>query len=191
MNTVHEAYPGHHVQFVRTTVDPIPETLKRGAKHTPITEGTPHRSEQLFEFVFPEDPFYPLFVAYRRHHTAVRIKVDLMLRYFGNPIRDAVQVYMDELDFDHDTARGQVKAQEDMLGYFTCYYYGYKMIAQWEREYNFTPKEYTELLFSAGRMSLENFKRFLDLTPEERHSLTHDFASLIQFNADGTEKPIR
>ena len=191
MNTVHEAYPGHHVQFVRTTVDPIPETLKRGAKHTPITEGTPHRSEELFEFVFPEDPFYPLFVAYRRHHTAVRIKADLMLRYSGNPIKEVVQLYMDEMDFDRGTARGQVAAQETMLGYFTTYYYGYKMLSQWEREYTFDKKQYTELLFSAGRMSLQNFKRFLDLTDEQRHSFTHDFASLIQFNEDYTEKPIK
>jgi len=191
MNTVHEAYPGHHVQFVRTTVDPIPETLKRGAKHTPITEGTPHRSEELFEFVFPEDPFYPLFVAYRRHHTAVRIKADLMLRYFGNPIKEVVQLYMDEMDFDRGTARGQVAAQETMLGYFTTYYYGYKLLSQWEREYTFDKKQYTELLFSAGRMSLQNFKRFLGLTDEQRHSFTHDFASLIQFNEDYTEKPIK
>lgn len=191
MNTVHEAYPGHHVQFVRTTLDPIPETLKRGAKHTPITEGTPHRSEELFEFVFAEDPFYPLFVAYRRHHTAVRIKADLMLRYFGRPIRDVVQLYMDEMDFDRDTARGQVRAQENMLGYFTTYFYGYKKLAQWEREYGIDPKTYTELLFSAGRMSLENFKQFLDLSDEERHSFLHDFASLIQFDEDYNEKPIQ
>ncbi|HOB35312.1 MAG: DUF885 domain-containing protein [Firmicutes bacterium] len=190
MNTVHEAYPGHHVQFVRTTLDPIPETLKRGAKHTPITEGTAHRSEELFEFVFAEDTFYPLFVAYRRHHTAVRIKADLMLRYFGRPIRDVVQLYIDEMDFDRDTARGQVRAQENMFGYFTTYYYGYKKLAQWEREYGIDPKTYTELLFAAGRMSLDNFRRFLDLSAEERRSFLHDFASLIQFDEDYNERPI-
>ncbi len=191
MNTVHEAYPGHHVQFVRNIVDPIPETLKRGARYTPIFEGTPHRSEELFEFVFPEDPFYPLFVAYRRHHTAVRIKADLMLRYFGNPVKDIVQLYCDELDFDRVTARGQVRAQENMLGYFTCYYYGYKMLTQWEHEYGFDKKEYTELLFSAARMSMSNFKNFLDLPENERQSFLKDFASLNQFNEDYSEKPIK
>lgn len=191
MNTVHEAYPGHHVQFVRNIVDPIPETLKRGSRYTPIFEGTPHRSEELFEFVFPEDPFYPLFVAYRRHHTAVRIKADLMLRYYGNPIKEVVQLYCDELDFDRVTARGQVRAQEYMLGYFTCYYYGYKMLTQWEHEYGFDKKEYTELLFSAARMSMSNFKRFLDLSEADRQSFLKDFASLNQFNEDYSEKPIK
>lgn len=189
MNTVHEAYPGHHVQFVRNIVDPIPETLKRGARYTPIFEGVPHRSEELFTFVFPEDPFYPLFVAYRRHHTAVRIKADLMLRYFGYPIKDVVQLYCSELNFDWNTARGQVRAQEYMLGYFNCYYYGFKLINQWEQEYDFDQKEYTELLFSAARMSMSNFKRFLDLTEAERHSLLNNYASLYQFAEDYSEKP--
>lgn len=181
MNTVHEAYPGHHVQFVRTTLDPIPETVKLGAKSTPITEGTAHRSERVFEFVFPEDQFYPLFVAYRRHHTSVRIKADLMLRYFGRPIRDTVQLYMDELGFDRFTARGQVRAQESMQGYFTTYYYGMKKICDWEKQYGYDEKKYTELLFSAGRISMENFESFLKLSEEDKKRYLNDFSSLLQF----------
>jgi hypothetical protein len=181
MNTVHEAYPGHHVQFIRTTLDPIPETVKLGAKSTPITEGTAHRSERVFEFVFPEDQFYPLFVAYRRHHTSVRIKADLILRYFGRPIKDAVRLYMDELGFDRFTARGQVKAQEGQQGYFTTYYYGMKKLCDWEKQYGYDEKTYTELLFSAGRVSLESFERFLKLNKNDKKSFLNDFASLLQF----------
>jgi hypothetical protein len=181
MNTVHEAYPGHHVQFVRTTIDPLPETVKIGAKSTPITEGTAHRSERVFEFVFPEDQFYPLFVAYRRHHTAVRIKADLMLRYYGNPIKDVVQLYVDELGFDRATARSQVKAQEGQQGYFTSYYYGMKKLCDWEKQYGYNEKEYTELLFAAGRISLENFEKFLKLSQEDKQSYLNDFPSLLQF----------
>lgn len=181
MNTVHEAYPGHHVQFVRTTLDPIPETVKLGAKSTPITEGTAHRSERVFEFIFPEDQFYPLFVAYRRHHTSVRIKVDLMLRYFGRPIKDAVQLYVDELGFDRFTARGQVRAQEGQQGYFTTYYYGMKKLCDWEKQYGYDEKAYTELLFSAGRVSLENFEGFLKLSEDDKKSYLNDFSSLLQF----------
>lgn len=133
MNTIHEAYPGHHVQFVRAELDPIPETVKIGAKSVPITEGTAHRSERVFEFVFSEYQFCPLFVAYRRHHTWVRIKADLLIRYFGRPIGDAVQLYVDGLGFDRDTARDQVKAQEGQQGYFTTYYYGMKKLCDWEK----------------------------------------------------------
>ena len=188
MLTVHEAYPGHHVQYVRGAVDHTPETIKMGAKYTPILEGLAHRSEPLFEFVFEEDPFYPLFVAYRRHHTAVRIKADLMLRYFGKPIREAVDLYVKELDFDRHVARGQVKAQEFMQGYFTCYYYGVKKLLEWESQYKLDKKDYTEMIISAGKMSLENFHSFINLSAAQKHSFTHDFASLLQFDENYIEK---
>ncbi len=182
MNTIHEAYPGHHVQYVRKTLDPIPETMKMGAKAIPLMEGTAHRSERAFEFIFGEDQFFPLFVAYRRHHTSVRIKSDLWLRYFGRPIGDAVQLYVDELDFDRKTARGQVKQQEEMQGYFTCYYYGMKKISDWEKLYGYDKKTYTELLFSPGMISLSNFEKFLKLSKEDKKSLLNDYASLLQFD---------
>ena len=181
MNTVHEAYPGHHVQFVRSALDKTPETIKMGSRSVPITEGTCHRSEKLFISNFPEDPFYPLFVAYRRHHTSVRIKVDLGLRYFGTPIGVGVKTFMDELDFDYNTSRGQVQAMETMQGYFTCYYYGFKRLMDLEKKYGYGEKPYTELLFSAGRVSLETFEKFLQLSKEDKKRYCQDFKSIIQF----------
>jgi len=181
MNTVHEAYPGHHVQFVRATLDPIPETIKIGAKSVPLSEGTSLRSERAFEFIFSADPFYKLFVAYRRHHTSVRIKADLMLRYFGNTIGEVTKLYMDELGFDRTTARGQVKAQEGQQGYFTSYYYGLKNLSDWEEKYGYDKKTYTELLFAAGRLSLINFEKFLKLSKEDKERYLKDFPSLLQF----------
>ena len=181
INTLHEAYPGHHVQHVRSITDSIPETMKIGAKNVPLHEGTCLRTERVFEFVFAEDPFYPLFVAYRRHHTSVRIKVDLWLRYFGRTIGDAVDLYQQELGFDRQTARFQVQAHENDMGYFTSYYYGMKKLCQWEKEYGFDTMEYTPVLFEVGGVSLENFKLYLEMTSEEKHSLTHDFGSLYQF----------
>lgn len=179
MQAIHESYPGHHIQYVRNVINTLPETLKLGAKHIPLIEGVAHRSERVFEFVFEEDPFYPLFVAYRRHHTAVRIKSDLMLRYQGRPIADCVKLYMDELDFDHRTARGQVLAQEQMEGYFTCYYYGMKKIADYERRYGSDVKAFTETLFACGNMSMENLEGYLKLDAAGQKSWREDFCSLL------------
>ena len=184
MMAIHESYPGHHVQFIRATVDTLPEVIKIGARSIPITEGTAHRSERVFEYVFAEDQFYPLFVAYRRHHTSVRIKAEMYLRYFGRPIKDAVDLYVNELGFDRATARGQVSAQESMQGYFNCYYYGMKRIEELEKKFGFDKDEYTRYLFDAGRVSLELFERFLALSPEDKHRYTHDFASIIQFGEE-------
>ena len=179
MQALHEAYPGHHIQYVRNVTDTLPEIFKLGAKHIPLIEGVAHRTERVFEFVFPEDPFYPLFVAYRRLHTAVRIRSDLWLRYEGRPIRDCVKLYMDELGFDHGTARGQVKAQESMEGYFTCYYYGMKKIADYEAQYGRDAKSFTELLFSCGNVSMENLEAFLRLDEAQKQRYRGDFRSLL------------
>ena len=181
INTLHEAYPGHHIQHVRSITDPIPETMKIGAKNVPLHEGTCLRTERAFEFVFAEDPFYPLFVAYRRHHTSVRIKVDLWLRYFGKTIGEAVDLYVKELGFDRQTARFQVQAHENDEGYFTSYYYGMKKLCEWEKQYGYDKKTFTQMLFSVGGVSLENFKLYLDMTDEEKFMLTHAFGSLYQF----------
>ena len=182
INTLHEAYPGHHVQHVRSITDPLPETMKIGAKNVPLHEGTCLRTEREFEFVFSEDPFYPLFVAYRRHHTSVRIKVDLWLRYFGKTIGDAVDLYQQELGFDRQTARYQVQAHENDEGYFTSYYYGMKKLCEWEKEFGYDKRTYTQLLFSVGGISLENFRLYLEMPDDEKFMLTNEFSSLYQFD---------
>lgn len=180
LNALHEAYPGHHVQYVRTAMSRTPETVKLGAKRTPLLEGACLRTERAFQFLFAEDPFFPLFVAYRRHHASVRILVDLMLFYYGEPLEEAIRVYKEELGFDQVTARAQVQAHQNMPGYFTCYYYGMKELCGWEREYGFTKWDYTELLFSAGYIGIETFGKLLRLTPEERERYFNAFPSLLE-----------
>ena len=185
MNTLHEAYPGHHVQYVRAVVDETPETVKIGAKLVPLLEGTCLRTERAFQDIFSEDPFFPLFVAYRRHHASVRICADLMLFYYGASLEEVIRLYETELGFDRVTARGQVRAHQNSPGYFTCYYYGMKKICEWEKEYDFSKKEFTELLFSAGYISMDRFEELVKMTPKEREHYFHDFCSLLKEN--GTE----
>ncbi len=180
LNSLHEAYPGHHVQYVRAEVDPKPETVRMGAKRVPVLEGTCLRTERAFQGLFEkEDPFFPLFVAYRRHHASVRIQADLMLFYFGNTLEEVVQLYERELGFDRVTALGQVRAHQNTPGYFTCYYYGMKKLCGWEQEYGFSKKDYTELLFSAGYISIDRLGELVKLTPEERERYYTQFASLV------------
>ena len=180
LNALHEAYPGHHVQYVRTAMAETPETVKLGAKQIPVLEGTCLRTERAFEFLFAEDPFFPLFVAYRRHHASVRIYVDLMMFYHGASLEEVIKIYQEELGFDHGTARKQVQAHQNMPGYFTCYYYGMKKLTGWEKEYGFSKWDYTELLFSTGYISVENFESLLKLSPEERERYFHSFSSLLE-----------
>lgn len=179
LNALHEAYPGHHVQYVRAAVDETPETVKIGAKLVPLLEGTCLRTERAFEDLFSEDPFFPLFVAYRRHHASVRICADLKLFYYGSSLEEVIQLYEKELGFDRVTARGQVQAHQNSPGYFTCYYYGMKKICEWEKEYGFSKKEFTELLFSAGYISIERFEELVKMEEDERQRYYHEFSSLM------------
>ncbi len=182
MNTMHEAYPGHHVQYVRAVTDTTPETVKIGAKQIPILEGICLRTEQAFKFIFAEDPFFPPFVAFRRHHTSVRIYVDLMLFYFGATLEEAVQIYEREMGFDRVTARAQVRAHQNSPGYFTCYYYGMKKLCDWEQKYGYNKWDYTELLFSAGYISMESLERLVQLPASDRERYYKDFSSLLPVN---------
>ena len=180
LNSLHEAYPGHHVQYLKTALSETPETVKIGAKYIPILEGTCLRTERAFEWIFGEDPFFPLFVAYRRHHGAVRILVDLSLYVFGATIEDVCKIYQEELGFEWGTARKQVQAHQNMPGYFNCYYYGMKKLLQWEAEYGYSKKDYTELLFSAGYLSMDSFGMLVKLSPEDKERYFHDFCSLLK-----------
>lgn len=157
-----------------------PETVKLGAKLIPVLEGTCLRTERAFQFLFAEDPFFPLFVAYRRHHASVRIRVDLMLFYYGATLEEAVSLYRKELGFDQVTARAQVRAHQNMPGYFTCYYYGMKKLCAWEEAGAWRKWDYTELLFSAGYVSIDTFGALLRLTEEERERYFHRFPSLLE-----------
>ncbi len=177
LNALHEAYPGHHVQYVKTAISKTPETVKIGAKLVPILEGTCLRTERAFEFIFGEDPFFPLFVAYRRHHASVRIYVDLMLFYYGKTIEEAVKLYEEELGFTRETARKQVQAHQNMPGYFTCYYYGMKKICEWEEKYNYNKKDFTELLFSAGYISMDRFEELVKLSKGDQERYLKDFCN--------------
>ncbi len=178
MMAIHECYPGHHVQFVRSVLDPLPATVALGARSVPLTEGAAHRSEKLLEGIFPE-PAFPAFVRLRRHHTAVRIKADLYLHYFGKPVEDAVQLYVDELGFDWATARGQVLYQERNPGYMTAYYYGMKRLEDLQARYMPDDKEFTRTLFSVGRLSLKSFEKFLELQPSQRLEFQTEYSSLL------------
>jgi len=179
IQAAHEAYPGHHVQYVRAMTDPRPETAKIGAKYIPLIEGTAHRSERLMEGLFAEDKWYPLFTAYRRHHTSVRICVDMLLRADNRPASEAMRMYARELGFSENVARGQVLAHERMQGYFTCYYYGLKRITDMERASKLDEKQFTEALFSVGNVSLDNLEKYLALNDADRKSYENDFKSLM------------
>jgi len=177
MMAIHECYPGHHAQRVKTTAGALPETMKIGGltfRSSSLNEGIAHRAEEQLQDLFPEKEF-PLFVAYRRLHTAVRIRVEMDLFVYGKSIDHAVDLYVKYLNFARPAARGQVRFQELWPGYMNSYYYGYHELCRLQEKYGVPEAEFTELTFSNGYVSLDTIEQLLQMTPEEREAVYAPF----------------
>ncbi len=177
LNAIHECYPGHHAQRVKTAASNMPRIFKVGTLQStasPLNEGIAHRSETLMQDTM-DDPLFPLFVAYRRLHTAVRIWVDLVLHHFHKGTEAAVEIYTTEMGFSREVAEGQVYSQLLMPGYFTVYYYGMRELSRMQEEYRWDDRDFTELSFSCGLISLSTFRQLLELKHEDRRRLLSGF----------------
>lgn len=181
MNAVHESYPGHHVQAVRTAAADMPDCFKLGgltSRGAPLAEGIAHRSESLCRGIFGE-PVYELFVLYRRLHTAVRIWADLELFHLGGGVEAAVSLYRKYLGFADQVARGQVLAQRLTPGYFTIYYYGMRYLERLQAESGWEDKSFTDLIFGCGRVSLAMLRQLMALEETDRVALTSGYSRLV------------
>lgn len=181
MNAVHESYPGHHVQAVRTAAADMPDCFKLGgltSRGAPLAEGIAHRSESLCRGIFGE-PVYELFVLYRRLHTAVRIWADLELFHLGGGVEAAVSLYREYLGFADQVARGQVLAQRLTPGYFTIYYYGMRYLERLQAESGWGDRPFTDLIFGCGRVSLAMLRELMALEEADRIALTTGYSRLV------------
>ncbi len=179
LNAVHECYPGHHAHAVKTTWGDMPSIFKANSALTspgaPLTEGVAVRSERLLEEVFG-DGIFPLFVAYRRLHTSVRVWADLILHYYEKGEEAAVELYKDRLDFSEEEARGQVRAHKLTPGYFTVYYYGLKKLNDLQEDCGWGDERFTELIFSSGKVSIETVRDLIEAPEEEREKLIGNYS---------------
>jgi uncharacterized protein (DUF885 family) len=171
MMAVHECYPGHHAQRVKTAAGKLPESFKLGgfrmAKAVPLNEGIAHRAEEMFQDLFPERA-YPIFVKLRQLHTAVRIKAEISLHHLKRPRQAVVDLYVKHLGFSPQSADGQVRYGEIWPGYFCCYYYGHKQLEALKAKYGVPEPDFTELTFACGYVSLDTVAKLLALDAPAR-----------------------
>jgi len=173
MMALHECYPGHHAQRVKATAGKIPLSFKVGLSMTRdshLTEGIAHRSEKMLEGIFPDRAF-PLFVAYRRLHTAVRVRADIDLNHHRKGTLEVAELYRRYLGFTEPEALGQVRFQELWPGYMTTYYTGMRELERLEARHGLPTREWNELLFSSGYVSLKTLKGLLALEANQRREI--------------------
>ncbi|MEM2341762.1 MAG: DUF885 family protein [Candidatus Bathyarchaeia archaeon] len=159
MMAIHEAYYGHNIHWIKIAMANLPKTFKiEGGKEVPLVEGLAHRGEELLQYIY-EDEAFPLFVAWRRIHTALRVYIDVKLFHLKDLTpEDAVKLYMEIMGFDEQTSKGLVEAHLESRGYFVCYLAGYKMIEEIRKKVNMSEKEFSDKLFSAGFLSMNCIK---------------------------------
>ncbi len=185
VNAVHECYPGHHTQHVRTSAADMPRSFKLrsgmvgSGRAAALSEGIALRSEQLLQHAFDESAF-PLFVAYRRLLMAVRVSVDLLLHRDRGGREAAVQLYRRCLELPRSAALSQVYSQEMHPGYFTVHHYGMRALEQLYVDSGWDERPFTELAFSCGKVSPQLLRRLMDLQEDERHQLLGHFSALVE-----------
>ncbi len=174
---LHEAYPGHHTQYVCTSAGKIPQSAKMTqlySRGSHAVEGMAHRSEKKFQDIYG-DPTFPLFVVYRQLHTAVRILCELEINYYGNGIPAALELYRQYMGFPPEVAKGQARLQTMWRGYMTSYFTGHRKFDVIQKETGLENAEFTRLLFTHGFLSVETLGRIARLTREERDHLFDEF----------------
>ena len=177
LNAIHECYPGHHAHFVKTAAGNMPGSFKIApmmSPASPFCEALCMRSETLLQDIF-DDGRFPLFVLYRRLHTAVRVWVDLLIHHERASPERAADVYREQMGFSEPVARGQVYAQRLTPGYFTVYHYGRLRLEEIERGSPASTSDFSERLFSSGKVSLRTFERLEALSDSERNEILHGF----------------
>jgi hypothetical protein len=164
MMAIHETYYGHNIHSMKIGMADLPKTFKiEGGKDVPLIEGLAHRGEELLQHIYNNDAF-PLFVAWRRLHTALRVYIDVGLFHLQTlKPEDAVRLYMEVMNFDEPTSKGLVEWHLENRGYTVCYLAGYKMIEEMRKKVDMDEKEFGNELFSAGFVSMKCIKMLLGI----------------------------
>jgi hypothetical protein len=164
MMAIHETYYGHNIHWMKIATADLPKTFKiEGGKEVLLVEGLAHRGEELLQHIYDDEAF-PLFVVWRRLHTALRVYIDIGLFHLKTlKPEDAVKLYMQIMNFNEQTSKGLVEAHLESRGYFVCYFAGYKMIEEMRKKVDMDEKEFSNKLFSAGFVSMKCIKTLLEI----------------------------
>ncbi|MDH5601277.1 MAG: DUF885 domain-containing protein [Gammaproteobacteria bacterium] len=157
---VHEAWPGHHLQFVKANSKPTSSTLPR-LLNTSATlyEGWALYSEQLMhELGFITEPESRFVLLKDRLWRALRIMIDVGIHTRGLSLDDAASLMQDKLGFSKNQAMGDLSwythAPGVPMGYATGWMLINKLKEQQEKEESFNLKTFHDTLLSSGSIAL-------------------------------------
>ncbi len=157
---VHEAWPGHHLQFVKANSKPSSSTLPRllNASAT-LYEGWALYCEQLMhELGFITEPESNFVLLKDRLWRALRIMIDVGIHTRGLSLDDAAQLMQDKLGFSKNQAMGDLTWYTHAPGVPMGYATGWSLIRdvkkQEQKKENFNLKTFHDTLLSSGSIAL-------------------------------------
>jgi len=157
---VHEAWPGHHLQFVKANSKPTSSTLPR-LLNTSATlyEGWALYCEQLMhELGFIEEPESRFVLLKDRLWRALRIMIDVGIHTRGLSLDEAASLMQEKLGFSKSQAMGDLTwythAPGVPMGYATGWSLINKLKEQQEKDEHFNLKTFHDTLLSSGSIAL-------------------------------------
>lgn len=159
LTCVHEAFPGHHLQFVTANSNPhnsLPRLINASAT---LYEGWALYCEDLMqELGFLDKPEHKLMMLRDRLWRAMRVMLDVELHTRGLGIDEAAQRMCSELGFDHHHARADLSWYTQNptvpMGYATGWALIRAVRSQLEEQSDFDLKAFHDNLLSVGSCSL-------------------------------------
>ena len=157
---VHEAWPGHHLQFVKANIKPTSSTLPR-LLNTSATlyEGWALYCEQLMhELGFITEPESRFVLLKDRLWRALRIMIDVGIHTRGLSLDDAANLMQEKLGFSKNQAMGDLTwythAPGVPMGYATGWSLINKLKEQQQKDEHFNLKTFHDTLLSSGSIAL-------------------------------------
>jgi uncharacterized protein (DUF885 family) len=158
---VHEAWPGHHLQFVTANLQPQASSLPRLLNSSAtMYEGWALYSEQLMsEKGYLDQPESRFILLKDRLWRALRVKLDVALHVEGVSLTTAAKEMCDKLAFSHAQAMGDLswytQSPTVPMGYAT----GWALINETRErlqagQQGFSLKSFHDQLLSAGSIGL-------------------------------------
>lgn len=169
--SVHEAYPGHHLQL--TCANMNPSYARIYAHATEFVEGWAHYCEDATaEAGFYNTPEAMLIRLKDMHWRAWRIIIDVKLGTGRMSFEEAVQHLTEDAGLEYTGAIGEVKRYTYTPGYQLSYLMGKHMLKELlektGKKYGCTRKEMHDVMLYAGSLPIKIHEEVMDRTFSKR-----------------------
>jgi len=170
--TVHEAYPGHHLQSILAFKNPSLVRTLSGATET--IEGWAHYCEEYMRDVGFNNTSETRFVQTQDEiWRAARIIIDIKLHFGKMSFNEAVRFLIKEVGMERENAIAEVKRYTKNPSYQLSYLIGKYLIKKLKREIQekmgekYSDKFFHEVILNAGSIPIKYLREEFELKTKE------------------------